>query len=155
MAHCRLCKGENWRSLAPIIPQISKQLHVDEWVPPVTFCLTSPGSALWDSDVLSLESSDPTLLGSSSRSDENEEVDVVGDDDESMSTESSLAIPSCAYGDMLDVMGRASEWLGVISLGLRLVDEIRSPALLTTPLLPLGDGEESLPLTMEETISGM
>ncbi|KAL1254462.1 hypothetical protein QQF64_016691 [Cirrhinus molitorella] len=37
------CKGENWGSLAPIIPQISKQLHVDEWVPPVTFCLTSPG----------------------------------------------------------------------------------------------------------------
>ncbi|KAK9956189.1 hypothetical protein ABG768_013939 [Culter alburnus] len=24
------CIGENWRSLAPIIPQISKQLHVDE-----------------------------------------------------------------------------------------------------------------------------
>lgn len=37
------CIGENWRSLAPIIPQISKQLQVDEWVPPVTFCLTSPG----------------------------------------------------------------------------------------------------------------
>lgn len=27
------CKAENWRSLAPIIPHILKQLHVDEWVP--------------------------------------------------------------------------------------------------------------------------
>ncbi len=38
---------------------------------------------------------------------------MVGDDDESVSTESSSSIPSRAYGDMLDVMGRASEWLNL------------------------------------------
>ncbi|KAK2883646.1 hypothetical protein Q8A67_017283 [Cirrhinus molitorella] len=51
------CKGENWGSLAPIIPQISKQLHVDEWVPPVTFCLTSPGRVYESQDLVETYSS--------------------------------------------------------------------------------------------------
>ncbi|KAL0168796.1 hypothetical protein M9458_037018, partial [Cirrhinus mrigala] len=50
------------------------------------------------------------LLGSYSRHDD-EEVDVVGVDDDSVSTESSSATPSRAYRDMLDMMDRASKRL--------------------------------------------
>lgn len=62
-----------------------------------------------DPDTLSLQSSDfdSMLLGSSSHHDKDEEVHVVGDDDESVSTELLSAAPSRTYRDMLDVMKHA------------------------------------------------
>lgn len=52
---------------------------------------------LREPNTLSLESSDPDsmLLGSSSHNDKDGEVDVVGDDNESVSTESASTTPSC------------------------------------------------------------
>lgn len=39
---------------------------------------------------------------------------MVGEDDDSVSTESSSATPSCTYGDMLDVMDHAPKpWIGL------------------------------------------
>lgn len=54
-------------------------------------------NVLRDPNTLSLESSDPDsmLLGSSSHNDKDGEVDVVGDDNESVSTESASTTPSC------------------------------------------------------------
>lgn len=69
-------------------------------------------SATQDPDTISLESSDPKsiLLGCSCH-DDNEEVDVVGDDDDNVSTESSSTTPSHAYGEMMEGMDHATKCL--------------------------------------------
>lgn len=78
---------------------------------------TMGSSVHCDPDVFTLESSESnsTLLGSSSQHGD-EEVDVAGVDDDSVSTESTSATPSHAYWDILDVMDHASKRLSCLGL---------------------------------------
>lgn len=75
-------KLSSWGSQVELAEWLQKGLHLSK-------TQTASSSPARDPDTLSLESSDPnsTLLGCSRQNDD-EEIDVVGDDNESVSTQS-------------------------------------------------------------------